>query len=117
MSPELCYKYFQRISTKVQKFSVTSSIPFHCFLSAFLQIIYDILPESFKLRVVQEYVPTENLKLWNALGMDRILDGSKKEEIGLILSKKLERLFGDFFFQENITVDGYYEMVSGDFIR
>lgn len=111
MSPELCYKYFQRVSIKIQKFGVSSTIPFHCFLRLFLQNIYDILPETFKRRIIQDYIPIENLKLWNILGMDRIVEDNKKEQLGLILTKKLQGFLDDFL-QENITVDKYYEMVS-----
>lgn len=108
MSPNLCYKYFQSVSIKIQKFGVSSTIPFHCFLRVFLQNIYDILPDNFKIRILQEYVPTKNLKLWNILG---IVDNCKKEQIGLALTNKLKWLL-DEFLQENITVDKYYEMVS-----
>lgn len=108
MSPELCFNYFQRISAIIQKFSVSLIIPFNCFLKILLQNIYDILPHSYKANIFKDNVLTKNLKIWNSLGFDRIVNDVTKE---CLLTKKLHRLMDDFL-QGNINVETYYEMVS-----
>lgn len=115
MSPELCYNYFQQVSRIIQQFCVSPIIPFNCFLNTFLQNIYDVLPESYKRKIVGDYFPAEHLKLWNIIGVDRILDDCIKDQICLVLSNKLVGLMDDFF-KENISVEKYYEMVSFFFL-
>lgn len=110
MPPDLCYSYFQRVSAIVQKFSVLPT-PSNCFVNIFLQNIFNALPESYKGRVIQVYSPIKNFKLWNILGVDKILNDCKKEERCLELAKKLNSFLDDFLL-EKITVDKFYEMVS-----